>query len=170
MKLNFRKATYDDLPQILKLYKAVVENMISSGIYQWSDEYPNKAVLSEDIEKGELIIGLSDNSIISAFVMNEFADEDYYRADWQYPHLSWCVIHRLCVSPAIHRQGVATSVMEYAQNLAAEQGYEAIHLDTFSGNPKALNLYHKLGFTDVGEAYWERGRFIIMEKKLCAGE
>ena len=166
MTLNFRKATCADLSQILFLYKSVVKNMISSGIYQWSDEYPNERVLSEDIEKGELIVGISEDRIITAFVMNEFADEDYYRAKWQYPHLSWCVIHRLCVSPILHRQGVATTVMEYAQRLAVDQGYKAIHLDTFSGNPKALNLYHKLGFSDVGEAYWERGRFIIMEKKL----
>ncbi len=166
MNIYFRKATGSDLPQILCLYKAVVENMISSGINQWSDEYPNKEVLSEDIRKGELIVGVKNDEILTAFVMNEFADEDYYKAAWQYPEASWCVVHRLCVSPSYHRQGLATSVMEYVENIAKEQGYEAIHLDTFSGNPKALNLYHKLGFTDVGEAYWPRGRFIIMEKKL----
>ena len=166
MKLEFRKASGADLPEILTLYKAVVENMISSGINQWSDEYPNKDVLSEDIEKSELTVAVSDNRIVSAFVMNEFADEDYYRADWQYPNLRWCVVHRLCVSPECHRQGVATSVMQYVEDTAKSQGFESIHLDTFSGNPKALSLYHKLGFTDVGEAYWARGRFIIMEKKL----
>ncbi|MBQ4570018.1 MAG: GNAT family N-acetyltransferase [Ruminococcus sp.] len=166
MNLNFRKAKTEDLPRILSLYKAVVENMISSGINQWSDEYPNKEVLSEDIRKGELIVGVRDDEILTAFVMNEFADDDYYKAAWQYPEESWCVVHRLCVSPLYHRQGLATSVMEYVENTARAQGYGAIHLDTFSGNPKALNLYHKLGFTDVGEAYWARGRFIIMEKKL----
>lgn len=166
MKLEFRKASGADLPEILTLYKAVVENMISSGINQWSDEYPNKDVLSEDIEKSELTVAVFDNRIVSAFVMNEFADEDYYRADWQYPNLRWCVVHRLCVSPECHRQGVATSVMQYVEDTAKSQGFESIHLDTFSGNPKALSLYHKLGFTDVGEAYWARGRFIIMEKKL----
>ncbi len=166
MELNFRKATPEDLPEILSLYKAVVENMISSGINQWSDEYPNKDVLSEDIRKGELIVGAADDNILTAFVMNEFADEDYYRANWQYPEATWCVVHRLCVSPLYHRQGLATAVMEYVESTAKAQGYEAIHLDTFSGNPKALNLYHKLGFTHVGEAYWTRGRFIIMEKKL----
>ncbi len=166
MNLNFRKATPKDLPEILSLYKAVVENMIASGINQWNDEYPNKEVLSDDISKGELIVGVVDDKILAAFVMNEFADEDYYKAAWQYPDLSWCVVHRLCVSPLYHRQGLATLVMEYVESTARAQGYEAIHLDTFSGNPKALNLYHKLGFTDVGEAYWERGRFIIMEKNL----
>ncbi len=166
MNLTFRKAKTEDLPEILCLYKAVVENMISSGINQWSDEYPNKEVLSEDIRKEELILGVIDGRIAAAFVMNEFADEDYYKADWQYPHASWCVVHRLCVSPALHRQGLATAVMMYVEETAKVLGYEAIHLDTFSGNPKALNLYHKLGFTDVGDAYWARGRFIIMEKKL----
>lgn len=166
MKLKFRKATAEDLPEILLLYKAVVKNMIDSGINQWSNEYPNKEVLSQDITKSELIVAISDDKIVSAFVMNEFADEDYYKADWQYPDLRWCVVHRLCVSPECHRQGVATYVMQYVEDTAKSQGYESIHLDTFSGNPKALSLYHKLGFIDVGEAYWARGRFIIMEKKL----
>ena len=166
MNLIFRRATLEDLPEILLLYKAVVKNMIDSGINQWSDEYPNKEVLSQDIAKSELIVAISDDKIVSAFVMNEFADEDYYKADWQYPDLRWCVVHRLCVSPECHRQGIATSVMQYVEDTAKSQGYESIHLDTFSGNPKALSLYHKLGFIDVGEAYWARGRFIIMEKKL----
>lgn len=166
MKLTFRKATTEDLPEILLLYKSVVQNMIDSGINQWSDEYPNWEVLSQDIAKGELIIVVNDGKIIGAFVMNEFADEDYYKASWQYPDLKWCVIHRLCVSPSCHRQGVALLMMEYAENKAREDGFESIHLDTFSGNPKALSLYHKIGFIDVGEAFWTRGRFVIMEKKL----
>lgn len=166
MKLEFRKALKEDLPEILILYKAVVENMIDSGINQWSDDYPNREVLCEDIANSELIVAVFDEKIVSAFVMNEFADEDYYKAAWQYPDLSWCVVHRLCVSPDCHRQGIATAVMQYVEDTAKAEGYESIHLDTFSGNPKAIALYHKLGFTDVGEAYWARGRFIIMEKKL----
>ncbi len=166
MDLYFRKAVIEDLPEILLLYKAVVKNMIDSGINQWSDEYPNADVLSKDIENNELIIVLSEGKIIGAFVMNEFADEDYYKADWRYPELKWCVIHRLCVSPSCHRQGVAVKMMEYAEKKAREEGYESIHLDTFSGNPKALSLYHKIGFVDVGEAFWPRGRFVIMEKTL----
>lgn len=166
MKLNFRKAVMEDLPEILLLYKAVVQNMISSGINQWSDEYPNREVLYEDIAKSELVVATFDKKIVSAFVVNEFADEDYYKAAWQYPDLRWCVVHRLCVSPHYHRQGIATAVMQYVEESAKLQGYESIHLDTFSGNPKALSLYHKLSFVDVGEVYWTRGRFIIMEKKL----
>ena len=166
MKLTFRKATKADLTEVLNLYKSVVRNMIESGINQWSDEYPNKEVLSLDIEKGELILAVAQNSICGAFVMNEFADEDYYKAAWEFPELRWCVIHRLCVNPEFHRCGLATKMMEYVENVAKRQGFEAIHLDTFSGNPKALSLYHTLGFVDVGEAFWARGRFVIMEKKL----
>lgn len=166
MKLTFRKATNEDLSQVLELYKAVVNNMINSGINQWSDEYPNKVVLSADIERGELVIGLNGEEILTAYVMNCDADPDYYNADWQYPDAKWCVVHRLCVSPAYHRQGLATKVMEYVEQTAKEEGFDSIHLDTFSGNPKALSLYHKLGFVDVGEAFWARGRFVIMEKKL----
>ncbi len=166
MKLTFRKATNEDLSQVLELYKAVVSNMINSGINQWSDEYPNKVVLSADIEAGELIVGVNNGEILTAYVMNCDADPDYYNADWQYPDAKWCVVHRLCVSPAYHRQGLATKVMEYVEQTAKEEGFDSIHLDTFSGNPKALSLYHKLGFVDVGEAFWARGRFVIMEKKL----
>lgn len=166
MKLTFRKAVIEELPEILLLYKSVVKNMIESGINQWSDEYPNKDVLSQDISNNELILATDEDKILGAFVMNEFADEDYYKAAWRYPELKWCVIHRLCVSPSCHRQGIALKMMEFAESTAKADGYESIHLDTFSCNPKALSLYHKIGFTDVGEAFWPRGRFVIMEKKL----
>ena len=118
--INFRKALTEDLPEILLLYKAVIQNMIDSGIDQWSDEYPNAEVLSTDINNNELIIAEGNGTIIGAFVMNEFADEDYYKAAWQYPELRWCVIHRLCVSPFCHRQGIATRMVEFAEQETKE--------------------------------------------------
>ncbi|MBQ8001155.1 MAG: GNAT family N-acetyltransferase [Ruminococcus sp.] len=166
MNLTFRKATIDDLFEIQTLYKNVVAHMQSSGIDQWDEVYPTKDDFIQDIARGEMTLCLSDGKVAAAFTVNTCADEEYFHNDWQYPDAKWCVVHRLCVSPHLQHSGIATQVMEYVEKTALSEGFEAIHLDTFSGNPKALALYHKLGFADVGEAYWRKGRFIIMEKKL----
>lgn len=43
----------------------------------------------------------------------------------------------------------------------------AIRLDVYSKNPFALSLYLRCGYTQTGIADWRKGRFYLMEKKLC---
>ncbi|MBQ4104823.1 MAG: GNAT family N-acetyltransferase [Clostridia bacterium] len=166
MKLEFRKAAIEDLPPVLDIYREGVRNMISNGINQWDDEYPNEKVISEDIRKGELNLCICNGEIAAAYALNTHADPDYDNAKWQNPDANWCAMHRLCVSPRFHRRGIATACMLNIEQDALSQGFEAVHLDTFSGNSRAMELYNKLGYKQVGEMFWTRGRFVIFEKIL----
>lgn len=166
MELTFRKAKKEELYEIMELYHAGVNNMLESGIKQWDEQYPNIEVISADIERGELNLCICDGKIAAAYAVNCVVEPDYDNADWQYPEARWCAMHRLCVSPDFHRRGIGTAVMKNIEADAKMQGFDAVHLDTFSGNHRALELYRKLGYKEVGEAHWTRGRFVIFEKKI----
>lgn len=166
MNLSFRKATSADFDAVLTVYKDGVRSMLESGINQWDDTYPNAEIINNDISKEELYVCLCDGVICAAYVLNCQVDEDYATGNWQYPDSNWIAMHRLCVSPLYHRKGIASACMRNIEETALVLGYDAIHLDTFSGNPKAFSLYKKLGYHEVGDMFWSRGRFVLFEKKL----
>lgn len=166
MELVFRKAETKELDTVLGLYSLATENMIREGIDQWDEVYPSTELITEDISRGELVVGVSEGEIVCAYVVNDEEEPEYMTAPWEYPNVKSCAMHRLCVSPNHHRKGIAQSAMMNILKDAKENGCETVHLDTFSGNFKALAMYKKIGFKPVLEVEWRKGRFIIMEKKL----
>ena len=50
--MDFSFASRKDLPELLALFQAATRSMDAQGIHQWDEIYPDKTVLSEDIECG----------------------------------------------------------------------------------------------------------------------
>ena len=40
--------------------------------------------------------------------------------------------------------------MLFTEKLVLEKGLKSIRLDTYSGNPKAMEFYRRLGYTELG--------------------
>lgn len=166
MDITFSLAVRSQLDEIFNNYKIAIANMIKNGILQWDDKYPTKEILSQDIENNELYAILCDGKIVGGFVMNTYCDDEYFKAKWEYPDDTYYVLHRLCIHPDYQRLGIATRVMDFIEESAIKDGKNAVHLDTFSGNPRALALYKNRGYKPVGLAHWRKGEFYIFEKHL----
>ena len=164
MNLTYRKADVTDLDAVCDLVGRAVENMTDSGIYQWDELYPTRDDFKNDIENEQLYAGIADGNIAVVFVINKISDPEYDDADWSYTGENYRVIHRLCVDPDFQRNGIAKSTMQYIEVYLKSQGINAIRLDTFTQNPRALGLYESLGFTKTGYADWRKGRFVLLEK------
>lgn len=166
IKLILRIATIEDLDQVDKIYKNAIQVMDSNEINQWDNIYPNKEILKEDILKGEMFLGVMDNKIACAFVLNSDYDEEYNNGNWKYRNESFSIVHRLCVNSAFRNQGIGTQSMMLIEKMLRKDGKESIRLDAFSLNPFALRLYEKIGYVRVGEAKWRKGLFYLYEKKI----
>lgn len=166
MKITFEKATSDLLDEIFENYKIAIADMIGNGIFQWDDKYPTKEILASDIENNDLYAIMADDKIVGGFVMNTYCDDEYFKANWEYPDDTYYVLHRLCIHPDYQKMGIAARVMDFIESSALKDGKNAVHLDTFAGNPKALSLYRTRGYKEVGLAHWRKGEFIIFEKHL----
>lgn len=166
MNLSFRLAKKEDLPVLFDLYKRGIEGMQKAGIDQWDKNYPNEQTITEDVECGDLHLCICEGEIAAAFALNREVEEEYETANWEKPEAYFIAMHRLCVSPDFQRRGIGRACMLEIERFAKENGYDAIRLDTFSKNTKALPMYESLGFREVGEAFWRKGRFIILEKNL----
>jgi GNAT superfamily N-acetyltransferase len=74
------------------------------------------------------------------------------------------------VSSRCRREGIARTLMMFAERRARDLGYVAIRLDAFVHNPGALRLYQGLGCFDAGGVMLREGPFRCFEKKLQAAD
>ena len=56
----------------------------------------------------------------------------------------------MCIRDRYWDNGIGKFLMEFAENLVRKKNLKSIRLDTYSGNPKAMNFYRKLGYEELG--------------------
>ena len=148
--MEFRKAVFEDLPEVLLLYQKATQHMIDNGVKQWNEFYPNEEILKSDIENDSLYLSMHDSQIACVFVLDQKCDSEYTKGNWMYPLSSFAVVHRLCVNPAFQRQGLGFQAMLAVESIVKDMKIDSIRLDAYSQNPAALRLYEKLGYSKVG--------------------
>ncbi len=168
INLLFRKAVPEDLNEVTAMYLAAICEMRRNGIEQWDEIYPNRSTLENDITADQLMLGLTDNVIASAYVLNHEFDTEYTFGAFEGHGLTFTVIHRLCVSPAFQNKGVGSATLRFIEEQVLEQGIDSIRLDAFSKNPYALKMYDRQGYRKAGTANLRKGEFLLMEKILSA--
>ena len=166
MEMEFRPATPDDLDALVALYAAAAQDMQNKGIDQWDERYPDREILSEDVESGNMVLGLLDGALACAYVVNRDYDPEYASGAWAHAQGRFCVLHRLCVNPAMQGKGLARQAMARMEKTAREQGFDSVRLDVFSQNLHAQRLYEGLGYRRTGEVRFRKGSFYLMEKAL----
>lgn len=166
MKLIYRKANPADLDEICALVGRVVRHMLEQQIFQWDELYPLREDFQEDIEKGQLYMGLMNGRLAVIYVLNQECDEEYETGSWKDKDEPFYVIHRLCVNPDFQNQGIAKRVLAHIEEEVKPLGIHSMRLDVFSGNPAAFTRYCHSGYQKVGEIHWRKGMFHLMEKQI----
>ena len=166
MELEFRRAGTDDLDALVALYGAAAQDMWEKGIDQWDEYYPDREILTEDVESGDMTLGFLDGQLACAWVVNREYDPEYELGAWEHTEGDFCVLHRLCVNPEMQGRGLARQAMARMEKTALEQGFDSVRLDVFSQNLHAQRLYERLGYRRTGEVRFRKGIFYLMEKKL----
>lgn len=164
--MEIRKAELKDLNIIINIFKSAIDTMNGNSIYQWDEIYPDNIILKQDIVSDQMYVGIIDDKIVSAVVVNNEFDEQYKNGNWKYDNERFAVVHRLCVSPDYQNKKVGRNTMLMIEELLKKEGIQYIRLDAFSQNPYALRMYEALGFKKIGEANWRKGLFYLLEKKL----
>ena len=146
----------------------VVPGMLAAGNHQWDDSYPNEAVFQRDIDLAQLWVAHVGTAIagIAAITMDQ--ETDYTQVGWDINEPA-VVVHRLAVDPAFRGTGVATALMQKAEDIAAERGITILRVDTNTYNQATQQLFPKLGYLLAGEISLQIRpglRFFCYEKRL----
>ena len=137
------------------------------GFVQWTEDYPNRETLRQDIEEGKGFV-LKVDGTIAAYMCVDFNGEPAYAeidGTWldQAPYV---VLHRLAVAQEVKGQGIATEFMRRTMTLARERGTGSFRIDTNFDNRCMLRLLAKFGFVRCGEIHYAGDPRIAFQKIL----
>lgn len=163
--MMIRKAVHDDVLQAIEVLEEVKAHMLDQGIDQWDQEYPNKKVLIEDVEKGEGFVYMEDGKVLAYMALNELCDEEYNDLNWK-TSTPFIVIHRLYVKPTAQGKGISSKMIRYAEEFTKQKEYPSIRFDAFSLNDTANAVYIKKGYELVGTVRFRKGIFNCYEKVI----
>lgn len=155
------KATENQYDAVRFFYYSLIDEIKGSQYYiGWKkDIYPSSEFLCKSIVEGELYIGVENDEIVAAMVLNHQYNEGYINIHWQTEAKGKeiTIIHALGVRPIYSGKGYAVSMVKKAFEIAADSNQKAIRLDVLSGNLPAKKLYTKMGFRyiDTSQMYYE---------------
>jgi ribosomal protein S18 acetylase RimI-like enzyme len=165
--MRIRLACQEELEALHGIVRDATRHMDEQGILQWDEIYPNKEILSKDVEKQEMHIIELEGRVAGFIVINEDQSPEYAATNWEYPGRA-LVVHRLTIDPVCQRRGLAKRLMGFAEEAAAVKGYNCIRLDAFTRNPAAFTLYENRGYRRAGKVHFRKGQFYCYEKEINA--
>lgn len=144
----------EDVATCLSLYEAARGIMRSSGnMSQWTNGYPSREVLENDIINNNSYVICDNEEIVGTFACIVGEDPTYsYIEDgeWQEPTLPYATIHRLASTSETH--GIAKAAFDYAIGLAP-----SMRADTHADNHIMQHILEKYGFARRGTIYLANG-------------
>jgi ribosomal protein S18 acetylase RimI-like enzyme len=164
---HIRRLSEKDLPRALDVFELCKQSMYAQEIYQWNENYPNAAVILNDIRQEECF-GLFKDDWLGLITLNTKQEVEYESVKWHQTAGEVLVVHRLAVLPSVQRQSVGSALMDFTEAFAKQNGFTSIRLDTYSGNPKAVHFYERRGYIKRGEVFFEGRKlpFYCYEKTL----
>lgn len=154
MEFHIRKAVPGDLDDIMGLVASSVGKMRACGNWsQWSETYPDKSIIANDIQEGTCYVILDGSEAVGSFVFKPGPDPTYdeiYEGRWLDGRSPYHVVHRLTSSP--HAHGLFGTMLEFCGKLTRN-----MRVDTHRDNVIMRHLLEKHGFTYCGIIHIENG-------------
>ena len=152
----YRKATQEDIDQVMEAVEFSRELLRLQGNGQWQDGYPNRNDFLNDINNGRLFVipALDNPNNIASVCAFTYREEDYhhlYEGAWL-TNLPYMVMHRVAVKKEYHQQGYGKKLFELFEIQAKEEGYRSLRIDTHEGNAVMRSIIASFGFVYCGKA------------------
>lgn len=171
-----RKAVFDDIEMIEDTYNEHFEHESRHGSFTIFQKgiYPTRKDAERAVNAGTLYVYVEEDNILGSIIIDKVQPAEYEKITWgqTFSCEEVAVIHLLMVRPGMAGRGIATSLVNYAIELAGNNSCKTVRLDTGSQNIPAVSLYKKLGFRiaatasmKVGGAIEHSGH-IFLEKML----
>ena len=149
-----KKASKQDLDQLFSVVKSCAKNLIEQGIFQWSENYPTKEILSSDIAFKQIWKIENETGIVGSIVLTEIEDPEYEPVKWLTNNQKNLYIHRLAIHPDFQGKGFAQKLMDFAEKFAVKNNYDSVRLDTFSKNKRNQKFYEKRNYIKLESIYF----------------
>ncbi len=166
--MEFRKAVYSDVDEIVEIVKGGQERLRAQGIDQWQRGYPNRGSIEADVA-AEVGMVLCNGGRVAAYGAVIFTGEPAYEAISGGGWLTdgpYAVVHRLCVAADFLRCGCGVEFMRRVERFAGGR-VPSVRIDTHPDNAVMQRLVKRMGFVYCGDVVIESRR-LAYEKILPA--
>jgi GNAT superfamily N-acetyltransferase len=143
-----RKATPEDLPAILEIVAYARYTLKRHRVDQWQGEYPSQALLTGDIQRGELQVICHGQDIAAFFLLTDTPEPSYDEitdGKWT-ADLPYCILHRSAVAKDYRGTAVAGQLLSFAEDMSRAMGAKALRVDTHKKNKAMQNLLRDNGY------------------------
>jgi ribosomal protein S18 acetylase RimI-like enzyme len=157
-----------DLIEILYLLKVCILDMNQKGLKHWNSAFPGAERIQKDLENCSIYV-VKDKGVCKGMVtLNEFEPEDYRQLSFNSGTQKPIYLQNMAVHPKWQGMGIAKLMVEYAQKMARERGFDSIRLDVFRPSDGARQLYEKQSFKEVASFHsvYQKIPFVCYEKQL----
>lgn len=155
MNYTVRHTVMEDVPACMRLYDAARGIMRrSDNMNQWTNGYPSREVLENDIRNAVSYVVCDQSDVPVATFACIVGEDPTYRViesgEWLCPKLEYATIHRLASTP--DRHNMACVAFDFARTLAP-----SLRADTHADNHIMQHILDKYGFSRRGIIHLANG-------------
>ena len=154
--MKIKQASMCDFEKIISFYNVMCAVLGEKDFLPDGNKggFPSQDMVRDAIYSGSQFIGVENDKIVAAYIMNHDCDNAYHTVQW---HINAAenevvVLHALRVLPGYGGRGYSKQLVEHAIQTAKSWGQKAIRLDCIVGNDVPMKVYTSFGFEYVDAA------------------
>lgn len=148
--MEIREAKKDDFCELFRFYDRMCEVLGEKDFLPEGDKggFPSEEMIQKAIEQHNQFVGIEEEKIVAAYIMDHDCDEAYNSVSWQIDaeKEKVMILHALRVLPEYGGRGYSKQLVRHAVCTAKERGQKAIRLDCIEGNEVPQAMYRSFGF------------------------
>lgn len=164
-ELRIERAAAEDAEEVFALYHSLI------GMPQgtWSEEYPDKTLVAEDVRGGKtLVMRDASSRIVAAIALLAPEDEPEFAdaAPWYSDVKKWAVPARLGVAEDMQGRGLAKRMLAASIDAATADGCDGMQFLVAKKNMIAQRAYASFDFDICGECEMWGNTWLCYQKRL----
>lgn len=159
--MEIRLAKPNEFDAIMAFYYQMTDDLedVSGGPGWEKDVYPSPESIQAAIAAKTLYIGLDEDELVTAMILNHEYTEGYEQGNWKTEAKpeELLFVHALGVAFSHQGKGLAKQLVDFMIEYAETLELKAIRLDVLWNNESAKQLYLTKGFDHIGtiELFYE---------------
>ena len=143
-----RPADLDGIMEVIADGQAFIR---SSGFEQWTNGYPGRELIAEDIRTGCAYTLCCDERVAGVAVLKEGVEECYLNIDGAWHcDCPYITVHRMGVRGEFRGRGAARFMLEGIEDICRARGIGYIRVDTHRENRPMRGLLTGAGYLECG--------------------
>lgn len=166
MNIDLIKAETADVDVILDIMDMARNYQRSLGFIQWEDDYPNRAIIEQDITMGDAYVFIQEDKIVGYCVL-PIGDSAYDELSNTWHNKGeYGVVHRLAFSDKIRGKGYSTIAFDLVEKNFKSRGIDFIRIDTGEENIVMQHVLDRCHYLSHGVKLFPWGLRIAYEKNI----